>query len=146
MKKIINGKRRYNTATATLIGMWQQGKPTDEDYMVEALYRKRNGEFFLHGKGGAQTRYAARTKAQWDEGELITPLTVAQAQAWAKEHLTPEEYENAWGEIKEEPDTKKTWTIKVHHSTVERIRRYAGEHKKSLSQAVEDAINSYLKG
>lgn len=54
MKKIIDG-REYDTATAKLIKEWSScdcyGYPyssTDNRYDVVAMYKKRNGECFLH--------------------------------------------------------------------------------------------------
>ena len=57
MKKIINGKL-YDTSTAHLVGEWDNQLYGNPDYAAESLYRKRTGEFFLHGEGGARSRYA----------------------------------------------------------------------------------------
>lgn len=52
MKKIINYKK-YDTETATEIGAWSQGIAGTFEYVHESLFRKNNGEYFLHGEGGA---------------------------------------------------------------------------------------------
>lgn len=57
MIKIING-RRYDTAKATLIGEYWNGlSKSNFNYVEEKLYRKRGGEFFIHGEGGPKTLY-----------------------------------------------------------------------------------------
>lgn len=58
MKKIINGKM-YNTETATELGdFWNGLSTSDFRNLSETLYRKKNGEFFLYGQGGAMTEYS----------------------------------------------------------------------------------------
>ena len=58
MKKIIRG-RQYDTEKAQRIGSWDNGHSgNDLDYTAETLYRKRPGEYFLEGCGGARSRYA----------------------------------------------------------------------------------------
>lgn len=56
MKKIINYKK-YDTETATEIGAWSQGIAGTFEYVHESLFRKNNGEYFLHGEGGAASKY-----------------------------------------------------------------------------------------
>ena len=88
MKKIIEGKR-YDTEKAELVGEWDNGiYDSDFNKVAETLYRKRTGEFFLHGEGGARTRYAeACGQNAWRGGERIMPLGYDEAQRWAEEHL-----------------------------------------------------------
>ena len=51
MKKIING-RLYNTESAKKVGYYNNGRIyNDFSFFEETLYRKRTGEFFLHGEG-----------------------------------------------------------------------------------------------
>ena len=52
MKKIINGKK-YDTATARLVGKWLYGNGKRDFYLQhEKLFCKKTGEYFLHAKGG----------------------------------------------------------------------------------------------
>lgn len=96
MRKIINN-RRYDTASAQLLGAYKSGDPEDPMYLQEALYRKRTGECFLHGQGGASTKYSRlQQHGGWAAGEAIVPLSYAQAKAWAQEHLGPEAYQAAF--------------------------------------------------
>ena len=109
MKKIINGKR-YNTDTATLIGSTGHGYPGDLEYWTEELYRKKTGEFFLYGEGGPMSKYSRRIgENEWSGGEEIRPLSLKEAQEWAEEHLTADEYEQVFGKIEENKSQISTW-------------------------------------
>lgn len=57
MKKVING-RSYNTETAKELGYQTNGYANNDFYFTgETLYRKKTGEFFLYGEGGAYSIY-----------------------------------------------------------------------------------------
>lgn len=93
MKKIINGKR-YDTETAEKIGVWDNARSiSDFDCCEETLYRKRTGEFFIHGGGGARTKYASESYGMYGWGEAIVPLTYDEAREWAETHLDADRYE-----------------------------------------------------
>lgn len=102
MKKIINGKK-YNTETAKELGYWEnEYSISDFRYCTETLYKKRTGEFFLYGEGGAMTGYAKRCEDDsWCGGEDITPLTLEGAKKWAERHLTADKYIEIFGEVEE---------------------------------------------
>ena len=54
----------------------------------EALYSDANGEYFLHCKGGAGTRYAKRVSVnRRANGEKMIHLTEEAAKSWAKKNL-----------------------------------------------------------
>lgn len=94
MKKIINGKR-YDTDTAAEVGYWDSevGKGSFLWY-EETLYRKRSGEFFLHGYGHAASPYAqADGEGGSDPGEKIVPLTEDEAKTWVEQKLDADTYE-----------------------------------------------------
>lgn len=88
MKSVINGLR-YDTTTAELIGEASSSAySTDFRYWEEELYRTRRGRWFLAGKGGPSSHYAVSVGNNgWGGGQRITPLTEAEAQAWAERHL-----------------------------------------------------------
>ena len=93
MKKYIDGKC-YDTETAKYIGSDSYAYPGDYNYWEEKLYRKKTGEYFLHGEGGANTRYSVSIdQNSWTGGEKIIPLTKEEAREWAEEHLSEEKYE-----------------------------------------------------
>ena len=102
MKRIING-RRYDTSTAEKIGEWDNGLGCGEfEHCSEALYRKRTGEFFLYGVGGAMTNYAEScSDGSYSGGEIICPYTEAEAREWCENHLDADEYESIFGSVEE---------------------------------------------
>ena len=142
MKKIINGKL-YDTEKAKEVGSWSNGGSwRDFSHVEETLYRKKTGEFFLHGAGGPQTKYAESCgQNQWSGGELITPLTYESAQEWAEEHLDADEYQAIFGEVSEDDGTKTTITFSVSAATAATIRRRADAAGMSLSAWLEQLVN-----
>lgn len=144
MKKIINGKS-YDTNTAERVGSWDNGYPcTDFSYCSEDLYRKRTGEFFLHGEGGALSRYAEVCgDNRWSSGGRIIPLTYAAAQKWAEENLDGDKYEAIFGEVAED-DSRITLTLSMAASIVEQAKRDAAKAGISLSAYVESKLSGIV--
>ena len=141
MKKIINGKR-YDTESAKEMGCFYNTLDIkDFAWCQETLYRKRTGEFFLHGEGGPMTRYASRAGNAWTYGEMITPLSPEEAMKWAEEHLTAEEWEEIFGNL-EEDDSKRIVTYSLPIRTIEKIKRTAAERGISFSEIVAEAIDA----
>ena len=101
MKKIINGKK-YDTDTATLIASWDNGLGyNDFSFCKENLYRKKTGEYFIHGEGGALSKYSKSVEMNTRVGgESITPLTEEEAKTWVEQHAN-ESYEEIFGEVEE---------------------------------------------
>ena len=101
MEKIINGKF-YSTETAKAMGSYDNGLGIrDFNALEETLYRKKTGEFFLYGKGGANTQYAESMGNGRTSGEDIIPLTEEGAREWAEAHLTVKEYIAIFGKPEE---------------------------------------------
>ena len=140
MKKIINGKV-YDTNTATKVGEWDDGKWDDRlHHCMEDLYRKRTGEFFLHGSGGASTKYAVPTGgSNWSSGENIFPLTYEAAQKWAEEHLDGDKYEAIFGEVVED-DTKTLISLYLPNSKVEQYKRNAAKEGLSFTAYLQSML------
>lgn len=105
MKKVLN-RKLYDTAKAQRLASWENIQDVRSfNHMEETLYRKRTGEFFLHGCGEARTKYAQRYDDNlWGHGEEIIPLTVKAAQEWAEEHLDVDDYEKIFGTIDDESE------------------------------------------
>lgn len=102
MRKIIRG-RAYDTHTADLLAVYRENVPmTDFRWYLEALYRKKNGEYFIHGRGNGMSPYAKTcsdgTKTQ---GEAIIPICEGEARSWAEEKIDASEYERIFGEAEE---------------------------------------------
>ena len=101
MKKIIGGKM-YNTDTAAQIGGAGYSHPGDFAFWVEYLYQKKTGEFFLHGIGGAMSKYARCIGLnEWSGGEEIIPLSPEEARKWAEKNIEAEEYESIFSTCEE---------------------------------------------
>lgn len=102
MKKVINGKM-YNTETAKKVGSWgNEYYYNDFRWCAEELYKKKTGEFFLHGNGGAMSKYSVSCgQNSWSGGEEIIPMTDSEAKEWAEKHLDADEYEEIFGEVEE---------------------------------------------
>jgi len=101
MKKVIDGKL-YNTATAECLAEWSYSNPSDFNYVSEALYRTRKGQYFLFGEGGAMSKYAESCgENSWGGGSDIVPMDCDEAKAWVEEHGTADDYINAFGEPEE---------------------------------------------
>ena len=100
MKKIINGKK-YDTDTAKFLLEWGNGH-TGFSYCHEELYRKKAGEYFLYGSGGAMSKYARSCGDNCQAGgSEIVPLTEAKAREWVEKHADADEYEEIFGEVEE---------------------------------------------
>lgn len=136
MKKVING-RRYDTDTAKEMGQASYSSRSDFNYWIETLYRKNTGEYFLHGEGGAMSRYAETIgQNQWCGGEKIIPMTLESAQEWAEKNLTGDEYEEIFGKI-EETTEKRTVTFSLTGSAIEKIARLTQEWSCTKSEVIE---------
>lgn len=140
MKKVINGKV-YDTDTAKKLAVYANGGTwRDFNHLEETLYRKKTGEYFLHGEGGPMTRYAeASGQNSWSGGERIMPMSYKEAIAWAAEHLDGDEYEEIFGKIVED-GTRKNVTFSLSVTAIETLRRMADENGKSISETLEQLI------
>ena len=137
MKKIIKNKA-YDTETAKELGSWSNM----QDYgnfsqFSETLYRKKTGEFFLHGEGGPMTKYAvAEGSNSWRGGSRIMPLTFKEAQEWAEKHLDGDEYEAIFGEVSED-ESRVTVCYSLSAAAAETVKRRAAELGISASAYIE---------
>lgn len=104
------GGRRYNLDTAAKIGT-----ATDT-----TLYRKRNGEFFLHREGENK----------------IESLIVRDARKWAQKNLTKEEYDAAF----EYSDKPQQVLYNLPQYAIEKLRTMAGDRRVPPSQILTDLI------
>lgn len=137
MKKIINGKL-YNTDTARQVGTWSNSADcNDLSWVEESLYQKKTGEFFLHGQGGPNTRYAQQLEAsQWTSGETISLISYDSARQWADDHLTADQYQAVFGEVAED-DSRTTLLLSLPASTVKKIKQEAAQAGMTVSAYVE---------
>jgi hypothetical protein len=141
MKKIIN-KKLYDTDTAQRMGADGNGyNVSDFNACYETLYRKRTGEYFLHGEGGARSRYASREGNMWAWGQQIIPLTYDEAQKWAEEHLTADEYAEIFGMPDEGDDSKTVLTITLPTTKAAALRQAAEKAGMSIGAYIDSITN-----
>ena len=137
MKKVINGTL-CDTDTAKKLGEDSYSNPGDFQHWVETLYRTKSGKYFLHGVGGAMTKYAVCVaQNEWSGGEKIIPLDLDSAQRWAEEHLDGDEYIRAFGEPEERT------TIMISAATKARLSDIKAKTGKSFGDIIADAIAKY---
>lgn len=136
MKKIIEGKL-YNTDTAQEIGCNYHGDgPRDFHYYCERLYRKRTGEYFLHGKGGPMSRYSRSCgQNEWCGSEKIIPLSYKAATEWAEKNMDADDYQREFGEVSEESE-RVVLSVSIDSAIADRIRREAQEAGISISALI----------
>lgn len=144
MKKVIKGKQ-YDTETATALGCFHKGAKGDLNYIREELFRKKTGEYFLYGKGGASTKYSVLVQNNtWSGSEKIIPLEFSDAQAWAEQNLKDDEYKSIFGEVTED-DESKVLTARVSASTLAKLQRHQSISGETIGTIVEKAIDAYIK-
>ena len=101
MKKIIGGSK-YDTDTAKMVGSNAYGQVGDFSHWEEELYKTKSGKFFLHGEGGANSRYGVWEGNEGSYGEKIMPMSEEEAKKWAESALNGDEYENIFGDVEED--------------------------------------------
>ena len=140
MKKIIRGKR-YDTEKATQCGEYEYSYKTDFRWVHETLYRKRTGEYFLHGEGGPLSKYAKSIgQGKWSGGETIIPLTIDAAKEWAERYLDGDEYEKIFGDASDEGPEKHIMSLSVDEATYQTIKDMAAEWGCSMSAVVTSIV------
>ena len=138
MKKIIDGKL-YNTETATEVAVWSNGPDyRDFHHVAETLFRKRTGEYFLHGSGGPMSRYAVSCgQNSWGGGEKIIPLSFENAREWAEEHMDADDYQAEFGDVSEgDSADRAVLSVSLDAAVADRIRREAQERGLSISALI----------
>lgn len=140
MKKVINGKR-YNTESAQFCGSHEYGYPGDLNHISEELYQKRTGEFFLHGEGGANSKYREEISMNsWSGGETIIPLTDDEAKEWAEKYLDGDDYEKIFTIEEPEENGKKIQSFSLSGDVIAKLTKLSREHKASRSQIIEELV------
>lgn len=141
MKKIINNLV-YDTSTAKDVGEWNNGySVSDFKHIHETLYKKRTGEYFLHGQGGPMSKYAVETGSNsWSGGEKIIPLEYESARKWAEDSLDADNYIAEFGDPGEGDNTLKSLHIKLPANTYAKLNAEKAKSGKSLSELVIEMI------
>lgn len=142
MKKVIN-RKLYDTDTAQEIATRSNGGSwRDFSHFEETLYRKKTGEFFLHGEGGPMTCYREQiSQNEWSGGEQIIPMTYDEAASWAERHMDADAYQQVFGEITEDDDDQDLQiSFRLPASAVDKLRRTASQTGRTQQQILADLI------
>lgn len=142
MKKTIAG-RTYDPQSAKWIAEHVENARDDDLYTCESLYRKRNGEFFLHCEGGKKSRYSDFNSITWepDVGFEIVPLSYDAAKQWAQKYCTPDAMAQIFGN--KNTDERTNLTLSLRKATVEQLRRLAADQRTTMSNIVEKLVNEH---
>lgn len=145
MKKIINNKL-YDTATAKKLAEWDENGTDPLNYIAEALYRKKTGEFFVFGDGGANTKYAriGRLKV-FEPGSAILPMSLEQAKEWALDRLPKNEYDDIFGDMIDDDGSTTVTSIRLPSALLETVRRRAQEKYETIAEFIRAAIVEAVK-
>jgi len=141
MKKVINGKV-YDTETAKRVGEYEPNPyRSDFNWFCETLYQKKTGEFFLHGDGNANSKYSRSCgQNEWCGDEKIIPMAYDQAQKWAEEHLTGDEYIAIFGEP-EEDEEKAQIHINLSKGAISKLKQASQKNGLTVSAYIEQLIS-----
>ena len=108
------GKRVYNLNTATLVASSNK----------TALYRKRNGEYFLH-----------------DEAiDRIRPIAYNEASEWTKSNLSHKVWELEFGPIPDD-DTEVFFNARMRRDTCLKLDRAVARTGKTKEQILRELID-----
>ena len=139
MKKIIKGIL-FDTDTAQFLGKWENCYDWGNfQHCYEALYRKQNGEFFLHAEGGPASKYAISIPGGSRGTEFIRPLTCDEAKEWAEKHLDGDKYIEIFGPVPEDAGWVTT-TLLMPAEVVETAQKAAAAAEIELSKYMEQLI------
>jgi predicted DNA binding CopG/RHH family protein len=145
MRKVING-RTYNTETSKRIGTWDNGLSySDFSFCEETLYKNTKGAYFLYGEGGARSKYGKQVESNnWSGGSSIEPMTAEEAQEWAEEHLTADEFETEFGEQEEaapsDLTTRERVNLTIDSELMARFREYSKAKGVPMARLIDKAI------
>lgn len=135
MRKVIKGKL-YDTESASEVTSYSYGYPGDFQHFTETLYRKRTGEYFLHGEGGAMSRYAQSCgQNQWSGGERIMPMSYDDAKSWTEEHADADVYEAEFGVPAE--DAEHDLHVIISEAAWQALSRRAAADSIPVSKLIE---------
>lgn len=148
MRKVING-RTYNTETSKEIGRFQQHSRNDFHFISETLYKNTKGAYFLFGEGGPMSKYSEQVESNsWSGGSAITPMTASEAQEWAEEHLSADEYEAEFG-VQEEAapsdlTTRERVNFTIDTGIMAKLRAHSVETGVPMARILDKAILAAL--
>ena len=85
MQRVID-RKLYDTERAEQIARYAPlTNRGDYNYLIETLYKTSDGEYFVHGEGGAATKWAEKISNKRTPGEELQVLTDKEALDWCEE-------------------------------------------------------------
>lgn len=138
MKKYVFG-RKYDTETAKLVGI-EHGEEAEGEpgYRFEALYVKRNGEYFLR----VHMADGKLVKGEWEPLDQIFPMAFSEAREWAELNLDGDIVEAQFGDTGEGDDEKAAICVQVSASNKARLLREASKTGKTQAQIVDELLST----
>ena len=137
MKKTIGGSK-YDTDTAKMVGSNAYGQVGDFSHWEEELYKTKSGKFFLHGEGGANSRYGVWEGNEGSYGEKIMPMSEEEAKKWTESALDGDEYENIFGDVEED-------TAQISAIITQEAKDKLEVKKKELRMTTSELIQKLIK-
>ena len=135
MKKVVK-KTLCDTETAEQIGEARY------EGFTESLHRTKSGKYFIHGAGGADSRYASRdADGNPIPGEDIYLLTNPAAADWIMDNYGPTDAYYA-----AKSGSKKEWVkISVASSTKAMIDELRDGSDLTVNELIIDALEAYRR-
>lgn len=116
------GRRRYNTRSARVIKMWEQGP------WSETLYRKKTGEYFVYGVGES-----------FPEG-IIRPLERKDAERWTRQRFGMK-----LQKVEDVPMEKLVMmSFYIPSKLRDDLRGRAADEKSTISSLIIEAIEQFM--
>lgn len=131
MKKTIRG-RTFDTDTAERLGAYRDSN------CIEVLFRKRTGEFFLYGRGNADSAYAVWKGNSVVGSEQIIALTPKEAEKWGRSHLNRQQYDDLFGSGAD--SQKQTISLSLPVGAIKALKNAAGEQGRTSSAIIAELI------
>lgn len=142
MKTKIGG-HIYDTETAVFIGEHSDDSENiPAIHVVESLYKTPIGMFFIHARGGKFTRFAECEGKDSKAGEKIINLSMAEAEKWAKENLSDEDYQREFSDP--QPNDQRVMSVRVPEKAYRDAKAYSLDHDMLMGDIVAAGIELFV--
>jgi hypothetical protein len=150
VKAVTNNVRKtikgyvYNTKESRFVAECRNGYRCGEPaWCCETLYRNIDGAYFLHGEGGAKSRYSRNVNGESVASETIILLSESQAREWAEISLSADEYEALFGVAEESSEGKidrEQVQLRLACETIALLRKLSKETDVPVACLVDKAV------
>ena len=137
----INGKR-FDKDTAKYIGEYNNGKSMEsEDYIIERLYCKITGDYFLYCIGGENTIYKENSSHS-DSKKHYIPLSYEEAEFWAKAKLSDEEFDKYFNFNDISDDDKVQVSIYIKRRNFKKLKEISQKKKLHYGEYFDEILEN----